>query len=259
VDAEQVLQWLLEVALVLADVPAPLQALRVLLACAHVTSEEAGLEMLAYEFFEQAFTLYEESVADSRQKVTALQAIVGTLHRCYCFSSDNRDALAQSVVSYAAKLLKRGDQCKAACAASHLAWQEETTTSAAAPNRFPPVRDAQKVMAGLKRALKVVGAAKQQRAATARSKGAGQHLPMYVEIANHYLYYFDRGVETMSASVVQQLLELVASELAQFEASVDEETKVFWEGTKKHIQYQKALEEGGGATEGKHGYAALTV
>jgi vacuolar protein sorting-associated protein 35 len=53
VDAEQVLQWLLEVALVLADVPAPLQALRVLLACAHVTSEEAGLEMLAYEFFEQ--------------------------------------------------------------------------------------------------------------------------------------------------------------------------------------------------------------
>ena len=53
VDAEQVLQLLLEVALVLADVPAPLQALRVLLACAHVTSEEAGLEMLAYEFFEQ--------------------------------------------------------------------------------------------------------------------------------------------------------------------------------------------------------------
>lgn len=47
VDSEQVLQWLLEVALVLADVPAPLQALRVLLACAHVTSEEAGLEMLA--------------------------------------------------------------------------------------------------------------------------------------------------------------------------------------------------------------------
>lgn len=30
-----------------------LQALRLLLACAHVSSEEAGLEMLAYEFFEQ--------------------------------------------------------------------------------------------------------------------------------------------------------------------------------------------------------------
>lgn len=29
--------------------------------------------MLAYEFFEQAFLLYEESVADSRMRVVALQ------------------------------------------------------------------------------------------------------------------------------------------------------------------------------------------
>jgi vacuolar protein sorting-associated protein 35 len=53
VDAESALQWLLEVALQLAEVPAPMQALRLLLVCAHVSSEEAGLEMLAYEFFEQ--------------------------------------------------------------------------------------------------------------------------------------------------------------------------------------------------------------
>eukprot|EP00882_Tetradesmus_deserticola_P010497 GHRQ01011088.1.p1 GENE.GHRQ01011088.1~~GHRQ01011088.1.p1 ORF type:complete len:692 (+),score=352.67 GHRQ01011088.1:265-2340(+) len=53
VDAESSLQWLLEVALQLAEVPAPMQALRLLLVCAHVSSEEAGLEMLAYEFFEQ--------------------------------------------------------------------------------------------------------------------------------------------------------------------------------------------------------------
>jgi vacuolar protein sorting-associated protein 35 len=53
VDAESALQWLLEVALQLAEVPAPMQALRLLLVCAHVSSEEAGMEMLAYEFFEQ--------------------------------------------------------------------------------------------------------------------------------------------------------------------------------------------------------------
>lgn len=51
--AESALQWLLEVALQLAEVPAPMPALRLLLVCAHVSSEEAGLEMLAYEFFEQ--------------------------------------------------------------------------------------------------------------------------------------------------------------------------------------------------------------
>lgn len=53
VTAEALLQWLLQVCLALAEVPAPLQALRLLLACGHVASEEAGLEMLAYEFFEQ--------------------------------------------------------------------------------------------------------------------------------------------------------------------------------------------------------------
>lgn len=53
VTAESALQWLLEVALQLAEVPAPLPALRLLLVCAHVSSEDAGLEMLAYEFFEQ--------------------------------------------------------------------------------------------------------------------------------------------------------------------------------------------------------------
>lgn len=53
VGAEGVLQWLLEVCLMLAEVPAPLPALRAMLCCAQVASEEAGLEMLTYEFFEQ--------------------------------------------------------------------------------------------------------------------------------------------------------------------------------------------------------------
>lgn len=208
----------------------------------------------------QAFTLYEESVADSRQKVTALHAIVGTLHRCYVFNSDNRDALTQSVTSYAAKLLKRADQCRAVCAASHLAWQEangaeasssEVKTAATETNgdgqnhgKQAPVRDAQKVMACLRRALKVVAAAKQQCAATARlGKGGAQHLPLYVDIVNHYLYYLNRGVESMSTGVVQQLLELVASELAQYAQDVDTSTRSYWEATESHIQYQKGVDE----------------
>jgi vacuolar protein sorting-associated protein 35 len=182
---------------------------------------------------------------------------VGTLHRCYVFSEDNRDALTQSVTSYAAKLLKRADQCRAACAASHLAWQEPPAAAAAVngggkqaaagaaavPGRQPPVRDAQKVMAGLKRALKVVAAAKQQRAATVRGGKVGaQHLPLYVEIVNHYLYYLARGVESMSVGVVQQLLELVGSELSQHDADLDAETRSYWQATQRHIHCMKAAD-----------------
>jgi vacuolar protein sorting-associated protein 35 len=221
-------------------------------------------------------------VADSRHKVTALHAIVGTLHRCYVFGPDNRDSLTQAVTSYAAKLLKRADQCRAACAASHLAWQEVPAAASSSssgsdgaaaeaapgpPGRQPPVRDAQKVMAGLKRALKVVAAAKQQRVASARvgaSKGrlgaaaSSQHLPLYVEIANHYLYYLSRGVDAMSSGVVQQLLELVAAELGQAGAELDADTRSYWEATTRHIAYQKAAEAAGGGSDGPK-FAGLNV
>ncbi len=40
----------------------------------------------------QAFILYEEAVPDSKGEVTALQSIVGTLHRCRVFGPDNRCA-----------------------------------------------------------------------------------------------------------------------------------------------------------------------
>ncbi len=258
----------------------------------------------------QAFTLYEESVAEARYKVTALQAIVGTLHRCFVFGTDNRDALSQSVTSYSAKLLKRADQCRAVCASSHVAWQDDppaaqpseaatapakpaagddvadqadgaepvtgadTDTAAAAasstaatpapaPNRQPPVRDAQKVMAALKRALKIVSMAKQQRAATgAAGLGLGRgdghsHLALYLDILNQYLYYFDQGVETMGAGVVQQLLELVSSEFGGAEGSkVDGDTKRFWAATRSHIERQKSGKAG---DESRRRYAALSV
>lgn len=72
-----------------------MMGLRLLLSCGSVASESAGLEMLSYTFFEAALTIYEESISDSRQKVTALQAIIGTLHGCHVFGRDNRAALLQ--------------------------------------------------------------------------------------------------------------------------------------------------------------------
>ena len=56
------------------------QALRVLLVLGRVASEEAGLELLAYELLQRAFELYEDSVPDSRGKVRAF----GSWFHCSC-------------------------------------------------------------------------------------------------------------------------------------------------------------------------------
>jgi vacuolar protein sorting-associated protein 35 len=222
--AQEALQWTLELALaVSADAQAPLDAaaallgaglssaaaaipppsaqdaaaaeaaavtaLRILLAGAAAASEELRSEPLAYEFAEQALTLYEEAgvASSARHRGAALQAIVGTLHRCRAFGRESRETLSQSAVGYAGKLLHRADQCRAVCAAAHLAWQEQEDEGEEGAGddgqqqqqqqqRYPPCRDAAKVMAALKRALKVAQAAKQQRvlgAAAAASGGGG--------------------------------------------------------------------------------------
>ncbi|RZC44941.1 hypothetical protein C5167_037894 [Papaver somniferum] len=64
----------------LLSVPAPELALRLYLQCAEAAND-CDLEPVAYEFFTQAFILYEEEVADSKAQVTAIHLIIGTLQR----------------------------------------------------------------------------------------------------------------------------------------------------------------------------------
>ncbi|KAL4440093.1 hypothetical protein ABPG75_003094 [Micractinium tetrahymenae] len=243
-------QFLHQTASELAAVPAAELALQLFLTCAHSASEEAGLDVTAYEFFEQAFILYEESIPDSRQEVRALQSIMGTLNRCYIFGPDERAALAHKASSYCAKLLKRTDQCQAVLACSHLYWQAEVEGKQA-------VRDEQGVLSCLKRALKIANAAQQQLAVAARprprSATPGSNAPpgsapalvaspgsLFVEILDHYLFFFDQGCGQITTAVLQSLLELVANEMAAEACKDDEPLQAFYNNTLAHIRQQKA-------------------
>ncbi len=56
-------------------------------------------------------------------------------------------------------------------------------------------------MTCLKRALKMANAAQQQSAI--RGNPSTEAVSLYVEILNHYLYFFDQGLETITPSVIQ--------------------------------------------------------
>ncbi|KAL4854485.1 Vacuolar protein sorting-associated protein 35B [Chlorella vulgaris] len=230
-------QLLHQTATELASVPAAELALQLFLTCAHSASEEAALEVTAYEFFEQAFVLYEESIPDSRQEVRALQSIIGTLSRCYVFGADERAALAHKASSYCAKLLKRTDQCQALLACSHLHWQPAIEGKRA-------VRDEQAVLSCLKRALKVANAAQQQLAVAGKparggdvSSGPAAAASLFVEILNHYLFFFDAGGQLITTA---SLLELVANEVAADACKDNEALQTFYSNTLAHIKQRKA-------------------
>ena len=112
--------------------------LRLFVSAGQVASQ-CGSEDAAYEYFAQAFTVYEESISDSRQQFQAVCVIAGALSLCGSrataekegrgFGRENYDTLITKVALHGSKLLKKPDQCRAVYLASHLWWGVERTES----------------------------------------------------------------------------------------------------------------------------------
>jgi vacuolar protein sorting-associated protein 35 len=96
--------------------------LRLFVSCGQVACQ-CDNEDVAYEFFAQAFTVYEESISDSRLQFQAICIIAGALSGCSeRFSRENYDTLITKAALHGSKLLKKPDQCRAVYLASHLWW-----------------------------------------------------------------------------------------------------------------------------------------
>lgn len=101
--------------------------MRLFIACGQI-ADQTGFEEVAYEFFAQAFTIYEEAVSDSRAQFQAVCVIAGALHETRNFSKENYDTLITKCALHGSKLLKKPDQCRAVYLASHLWWAVPITS-----------------------------------------------------------------------------------------------------------------------------------
>ncbi|XP_059459824.1 vacuolar protein sorting-associated protein 35B-like isoform X1 [Corylus avellana] len=209
----------------LSTVPTPELALRLYLQCAEAAND-CDLEPVAYEFFTQAFVLYEEEVADSKAQVTAIHLIIGTLQRMNVFGVENRDTLTHKATGYSAKLLKKPDQCRAVYACSHLFWVDDQDG----------IKDGERVLLCLKRALRIASAAQQMSNVTRGSSGP---VTLYVEILNKYLYFFEKGNPQITSAAIQGLLELITTEMQSDSAAPNTVSDAFFASTQRYIQFQK--------------------
>lgn len=103
---------------------APDLALRLFISCGSV-ADQCNFEEVSYEFFAQAFTVYEESVSDSRAQFQAICVIAQSLSSARNFGRENYDTLITKCALHGSKLLKKPDQCRAVYLASHLWWAAE--------------------------------------------------------------------------------------------------------------------------------------
>lgn len=95
--------------------------LRLFVTCGQI-ADQTGAEEVSYEFFAQAFTIYEEAISDSRAQFQAVCVIAGALHETRNFGKENYDTLITKCALHGSKLLKKPDQCRAVYLASHLWW-----------------------------------------------------------------------------------------------------------------------------------------
>lgn len=107
-------------------------SLRLFLAAAQM-ADECRVEDLAYEFFVQAFTIYEESISESNAQLDTITAIMSALQTSRVFGTENYDTLITKAALHGSKLLKKPHQAAAVLQASHMWWQTDipgqTTTS----------------------------------------------------------------------------------------------------------------------------------
>ena len=75
---------------------------------------------IAYDFMTQAFLVYEDEISESTAQIRAITSIVGSLLSCKTFEKTDYEALITKTAQYAAKLLKKPDQCRMVCLCSRL-------------------------------------------------------------------------------------------------------------------------------------------
>ncbi|CAN1824601.1 Vacuolar protein sorting-associated protein 35B [Linum perenne] len=209
----------------LSVVPSPELALRLFLQCAEAAND-CDLEPVAYEFFTQAYVLYEEEIADSKAQVTAIHLMIGTLQRMHVFGVENRDTLTHKATGYSAKLLKKPDQCRAVYACSHLFWVDDQEG----------VKDGERVLLCLKRALRIANAAQQMANA---ARGSSGPVTLFVEILNKYLYFFEKGNPQITSNMIQDLVELITEEMQSDSVATDPASDAFFASTLRYIRFQK--------------------
>lgn len=86
----------------------------------HYQSVSGEFTSIAYDFLTQAFLIYEDKISDSVAQTRAITLIVGSLLSCKSFEKTDYELLITKTAQYAAKLLKKPDQCRMVCLCSRL-------------------------------------------------------------------------------------------------------------------------------------------
>ena len=161
-------------------------------------SRKEGSELLdvygpmPYELISQAFVLYEQSITDTKMQQRCIVCIMGTLLDCCSLSDEDYQGLVTKAAQFSAKTVKKADQCQLVTQCAHLFYPAEHSDVT--------YRNAQRALECLQRALKL---------ADACTSANSEDIYLFVDLLDHYLFFFDKKCPTISDAYVTGLVALV--------------------------------------------------
>ncbi|KAF4518817.1 hypothetical protein B566_EDAN008146 [Ephemera danica] len=165
-------------------------------------------ETIAYEFMSQAFSLYEDEISDSKAQLAAITLIIGSIEQTACFEEENHAPLRTQCALAASKLLKKPDQCRGVGACAHLFWSGKSKAT-----NGEEMRDGRKVLDCLKKGVRI----------TNQCMDPSVKVQLFVELLNHYVYFYEKGNDQVTVQLLNQLIAKVKEELPNLEANEETE------------------------------------
>jgi len=139
---------------------------------------------------------------EQTSQLRALQQVIGTLHGCVNFTEENYDTLIQNTTKYAAKLLKKADQCSLVCQCTHLFW-----TGKGANGEEPRCARDDMVLQCLKRSLKIADAV----------LDTVINAKLFVDILNEYLYFYGQEAPKIETKYLTSLVAMCDSAIKELD------------------------------------------
>ena len=167
--------------------------------CASIVDTRGGnigdFTPIAYTFFTDAFLTYETGISDSKMQVNAITTMIGILLSCKSHGFKDYETLITKVTQYAARLLKKVDQCKMVMLCSHLffVYGDEC------------YKNSQRTLECLQRSLKVAN--------MCVTSNPG-NLQLFVDILDIYLYHFEKENPMVADKYISGLIALVNEHIA---------------------------------------------
>ncbi|VDL98870.1 unnamed protein product [Schistocephalus solidus] len=218
---EQIIQFCHSSVTTLIGANSPDTALKLFLNCAQaIDALPFGKQIsLAYEFFSQAFTLFEQELSQSRSQLSALCLIVSTLLEMKCLDAENFQVLRTQCTRAASHLLLRPDQSRAMAVASHLFWVPRE------PLANPEV---------FRHAKGLLGCIEKAENLADMCMDLDTRSQLYIDLVNYCIKFKQLGCEEVTDERISKLMAVVEDLMVQLD-SCPETVSVYLANTKKKL------------------------